>query len=249
MNVNEQPHEALVKLLPWYVNGTLDESESHIVAEHVEHCDECAEEVAELRDLELAVMAVGKEEALPEFDGVDRVLAEIAEKGRRKEGGARIFRFPPARIAMWAAIAAALVFAIFIPRYLNQPAMGEMATLQDSSSDQYQFLKMVRGDNMTTITPKPGQSALQFKIELHLGISVRPSRDYALLRCELKQTPGDKPLAIANGKAVDEAFGVSFPSDDLASGYYYVEVYGLPAQSPSQEYKLLKTYGFKLERQ
>lgn len=37
-----KPNTDLCKLLPWYVNGTLDEQQMHTMDAHIEACDDCA---------------------------------------------------------------------------------------------------------------------------------------------------------------------------------------------------------------
>lgn len=42
---NQQDHDNLIALLPWFVNQTLDEHQMDIVSAHLEYCDECQSEV------------------------------------------------------------------------------------------------------------------------------------------------------------------------------------------------------------
>jgi Putative zinc-finger len=48
-NQVQQNHDHLWELLPWYVNGTLDEAERAAVAHHIAVCSECKDEVARCR--------------------------------------------------------------------------------------------------------------------------------------------------------------------------------------------------------
>lgn len=45
------PHEEVQTLLPWYVNGSLSAEESHLVEEHLAHCEACRAELASERKL------------------------------------------------------------------------------------------------------------------------------------------------------------------------------------------------------
>ncbi|UOD29478.1 zf-HC2 domain-containing protein [Massilia violaceinigra] len=58
MNLNQEPtsasHQAMRDLLPWFANGTLDESEAAEVRAHLQHCTQCAGEVAWQRQLHAA---------------------------------------------------------------------------------------------------------------------------------------------------------------------------------------------------
>jgi len=42
---NNEQHREIMELLPWFVNQTLDEQQSKIVSDHLEHCEECQGEV------------------------------------------------------------------------------------------------------------------------------------------------------------------------------------------------------------
>ncbi|MBD3648140.1 MAG: zf-HC2 domain-containing protein, partial [Pseudomonadales bacterium] len=41
-------HEEVKELLPWFVNGSLNEDEQSIVNEHLESCDECQRDIEQL---------------------------------------------------------------------------------------------------------------------------------------------------------------------------------------------------------
>ena len=48
-------HRRISELLPWYVNGTLDASESAAVDEHILDCEECSRDVTMLRETATAM--------------------------------------------------------------------------------------------------------------------------------------------------------------------------------------------------
>ncbi|WP_166881324.1 zf-HC2 domain-containing protein [Massilia mucilaginosa] len=61
MNLNQEPtsasHQSMRDLLPWFANGTLDESEAAEVRAHLRHCAQCAGAVAWQRQLQAAAPA------------------------------------------------------------------------------------------------------------------------------------------------------------------------------------------------
>ncbi|NHZ81696.1 hypothetical protein F2P44_20790 [Massilia sp. CCM 8695] len=61
MNLNQEPtsaaHQAMRDLLPWFVNGTLDQAAAAQVSAHLPHCAECAGEVEWQRRLRAAAPA------------------------------------------------------------------------------------------------------------------------------------------------------------------------------------------------
>lgn len=48
-------HDAIVQLLPWYVNDTLDESESDLVRTHIDYCEECRSNIELLSQVQQVV--------------------------------------------------------------------------------------------------------------------------------------------------------------------------------------------------
>lgn len=86
MNLNQEPtsasHQAMRDLLPWFANGTLDESEAAGVRAHLPHCAQCAGEVAWQRQLQAAAPA--------EPSGLDpeRALARLMPRLGPQRGAA-----------------------------------------------------------------------------------------------------------------------------------------------------------------
>src|SRR5262245_29614850 len=79
-------HQEVIELLPWYANATLSERERQEVDAHLSSCATCAEELNQLKTIQLAV--VESAEALPEPSNalLQRAMAEIDtfERGRKK---------------------------------------------------------------------------------------------------------------------------------------------------------------------
>ena len=69
-------HDHPDALLPWYVNGTLTDEERAQVEAHLEHCEQCREELRFLTGLRQAVKQVADVPASPEL-GLKRLMREI----------------------------------------------------------------------------------------------------------------------------------------------------------------------------
>ncbi len=48
---NELEHNDALQLLPWHVQGTLDEHEAQAMSSHIEHCAQCRQEAREMRQM------------------------------------------------------------------------------------------------------------------------------------------------------------------------------------------------------
>lgn len=111
----EHPEE----LLPWYVNGSLDEAEHLQVEEHLGRCLVCRRQVEELETLRQAVQDTSglHDTERPGEDGVARLLdaLEIEEhRGERRRAPGRRWR------AHWP-LAAVLVIALGATTLLESP--------------------------------------------------------------------------------------------------------------------------------
>ncbi len=118
-------HRACRKLLPWYVNGTLNADERARVERHLEDCAVCREEVASLEDLQQCVRETSSETeaAVP---GFGKVMAQI------DAATAPRFRTPPAiRWALAAQAAAILVLAAMLIWPTAPASQDDFRTLSD----------------------------------------------------------------------------------------------------------------------
>jgi hypothetical protein len=68
-------HQEVWEVLPWYVNGTLDDRERASVEEHLRTCAACQAELARCRDLAAAVQGVAEDAWEPSSEHFARVLA------------------------------------------------------------------------------------------------------------------------------------------------------------------------------
>lgn len=73
-------HEELVRLLPWYVNGTLDEGERNRIRRHLEECAECRDDAEMLADVQRAVRNGSPAPLVPSPDA-DRLLRALDDGG------------------------------------------------------------------------------------------------------------------------------------------------------------------------
>ena len=71
-----QPHPAST-LLPWYLTGTLKESERRAVEEHLAGCADCRVELENLTRLRIPLKTVLSEEPMPALQVKQSVMAQI----------------------------------------------------------------------------------------------------------------------------------------------------------------------------
>src|SRR5262249_28009425 len=82
---NVVKHQEIIESLPWYVNGTLSQTERAEIAQHLAAgCRECTQEVASLTALRKAVVAVGDQAPEPSAYLLNRALAQIEDYERTR---------------------------------------------------------------------------------------------------------------------------------------------------------------------
>ncbi len=79
-------HPHIEELLPWYLNGTLGDSERRTVADHLRDCTECVRELDALKHVQAAVCEAAEEAREPSPFLLTRALASIDEYEREKTG-------------------------------------------------------------------------------------------------------------------------------------------------------------------
>ena len=116
-------HVELAELLPWFVNGTLDETERRVVQRHIEECAECREDVEMFAAAQRAVRNESPAPLVP-APNRERLVAALDNAARR----------PGRRPGPWIA-AAATIAAVAITiawqagsRPAATPALFETAT-------------------------------------------------------------------------------------------------------------------------
>lgn len=71
-------------LLPWYVNGTLKDEERQQVAQHVEVCTLCRNELEELMSIRTSLKVIYESQPGPSEQTARSVLASVGQQGSRK---------------------------------------------------------------------------------------------------------------------------------------------------------------------
>jgi len=73
---NKNEHETIAELLPWLVNGTLSAKESKRVKAHLQHCDQCRNQVSQLQAVNKHV-AEEKSDWQPSSAHFSSILSEV----------------------------------------------------------------------------------------------------------------------------------------------------------------------------
>jgi hypothetical protein len=97
-------HDAIMQLLPWYVNDTLNEFESDLVRTHIDHCEECRSNIELLSQVQQVVRTDSPAPLVP-APRIEELLDAI-DSPERDGPGER--RWP-----LFAAVAS-LVFAVAV---------------------------------------------------------------------------------------------------------------------------------------
>jgi len=88
-------HQEAIELLPWYANSSLGEGERREVAAHLSSCAACAEELGQLRTIQVALKESAEEQPEPSPALLRRALADIdaIERGNAKPSALSARRF------------------------------------------------------------------------------------------------------------------------------------------------------------
>jgi anti-sigma factor RsiW len=74
-------HQKVWEILPWYVNGTLEDHEHAFVARHILRCQSCADEVARCQSIATAVRSAEQAARTPPPEHLARLMERI-DRGR-----------------------------------------------------------------------------------------------------------------------------------------------------------------------
>jgi len=145
-----QDHKTCWKLLPWYVNDTLEQAERTGVEQHLVSCDACRQEVASLKNLRLHVRDAMPPESVPvdETASVTRVLQQVLH---RIDDGERVRSWPsPSVRRMLAGQAAAILLLASMlvwPTAPDQPKIFETLSAPPTATsravDDFQTVRIV----------------------------------------------------------------------------------------------------------
>ena len=116
-------HARVTELLPWFVNGTLTDSERELVEAHTRTCLPCRRAVTEERALYCAVQTSDVPSAAER--GLDSLLARIDGRERHAPKTCRPGIFRPTINTGWIAVAAGVSIVILIAALQLRPATFE----------------------------------------------------------------------------------------------------------------------------
>jgi len=147
-NSSEPNHDQWDLLIPWYVNGTLNEVEMSQLEDHMARCDTCRAAIEWELDLakNLHASPPGLETLNAEKDRQYLTLLEAMDAPGARHN-ARALR----RVGDWAggkslvlvASAACLVLAFFVGAWLQTPAQPDYQTLTRESGYQGQVVQVL----------------------------------------------------------------------------------------------------------
>ena len=120
------PHQAIEELIPWYVNGTLNEADMAVVSRHVARCQCCQTEVS---------ASIRESQALHETteSQFSTLLSKEANQFAELQKRLPVSRQKIRRVAWQPALAtvAALLIAVLIPvEYLPETARRQHASFE-----------------------------------------------------------------------------------------------------------------------
>jgi hypothetical protein len=218
-------HQDVEKLLPWFVNQTLDEDQVELVEEHLKNCPVCQAEVNDLRDLNQMIGEANDEDVA---EGQQQLTIDAAVRRARGEMSPKTFR---ARRHRWffptLAMAALLLLAF-------QNLVGLNRQVQQGLAEYHPVILKgaVRGAE-ETIKTQPGQPVF-------LNIPNPDSAaDFEKYRCELLLEGEQRPLFLLNLEATG-TFYLQLPPQ-LEPGRYTLNIFGEPGQNqePIGSYRFL----------
>ena len=128
--LSDPAHDSLVELLPWFVNGTLDEAEHRAVEAHLGVCAECRDDAQMLSLLRRSVRNNSPAPLVPPLRAEALLSAFDSGHGRSSSTG------PWIRYAAAATVVVAIAAAWFLlqqePTTGGTPAIFQTATSDDS---------------------------------------------------------------------------------------------------------------------
>lgn len=144
-------HEKLAELLPWYVNGTLDESEHAHVHRHIEVCEECRDSVDMLGRMRHAMRNDSTAPLVP-APREDRLLVALDESQRAPQ---------PVRWPWYAAVASLAIIAVAAAVMLRAGPAEPPSRFE-------------------TVTSPASQEPINYVVDLQLAPGVAAESRYAL---------------------------------------------------------------------
>lgn len=130
------PHVEASELLPWLVNGTLDETERGPVRDHAERCVTCRRELEELEQLRDSIAAAGESDraSVPDMRRINARIDSLADRRgnriRTAIAGVTAFFADPWRIgfAVQSLVIVILIAMLLQPAADQPPAYTTLST-------------------------------------------------------------------------------------------------------------------------
>lgn len=130
-------HQDVWELLPWFVNGSLEDRELAQVERHIVACDECRRESSELRQL-AAIMVSGKGVMVTPDEAFPELMSRIEEVENRGSSSWRrlrrlLFTGPFPRPVLAAGLMILVLAAALLWRPIDREPAANFRTLSDSA--------------------------------------------------------------------------------------------------------------------
>jgi len=154
---NNEQHDEVMALLPWFVNMTLDEKQQLLVTDHLKQCDECQSEVVFLKTVNSATRS-GAQSSYNQHANVDKDLNNVMSrledsetKVHSSQGGIafltsqvkKLYDFLmviPSGLRNGAAIAGLLVAVLGVQLYQDQA--GDNYSVLSSSDTSHNSMRL-----------------------------------------------------------------------------------------------------------
>ncbi|MCZ6855688.1 MAG: zf-HC2 domain-containing protein [Gammaproteobacteria bacterium] len=128
-------HQTIVELIPWYINGSLNEAETDYVSKHVTECASCAAEIE--AELQLARSMADQPSG---FDRLEAAEQRSFETLARRIKGTEQHR-SPIRLAIAAGALVAVVITAFVAgRYTQEVSFEAMTSVTADSRPVLQLI-------------------------------------------------------------------------------------------------------------
>lgn len=213
-------HQEAVKLLPWYVNGTLEAEERQLVQGHLKGCFQCKSQLEEWERIEAVLGELGREAPQPPTHLPREVLDQI-EHQVRKDGPRRLGKpSPPWWRSPWMLQAAAVIVLAIVGiqnLYLRQE-LDQLSRPQ--ALPPVQVSSEIRGSTQIEIPEQAGW--------IHLQVEVPPiplDRSYSELRYQVFSAQGQE---VFNDKTrIAERLDLFLPAARMDAGRYTLVLTGI----------------------
>lgn len=173
----ERDHKETRELLPWYVNDTLNGSDSDLVLRHLADCKECQDERDRLYELQQLIRET--DSAVPGYElSLRRTLKRIGESERNKES-TRDVEFTPTLKRLLPVGIAASVISLMVAgaAWFNVDRSTPVATQYETLSSDQPANGMPHQLELGFHNPIPAMTMRQALIETNSNIISGPDEN------------------------------------------------------------------------